>query len=97
MHAHVTTHRLGSQAEVEADVAAAAWRTGPISDQTARTIASWWHSPADTCRNITSLSHGIPFDTVGLAEEIRREITDELDAKVLLEWLEHLETLGDSP
>jgi hypothetical protein len=31
-----------------------------IPVEVAQTIASWYHSPADGCRNITALSHGGP-------------------------------------
>lgn len=88
-YAHVTTYRLGTSAEVEADVASAEI----ISDQSARTIASWWHSPSVTCRQITSLSHGLPFDTEVLRVEIDREITDDGDRAALTEWLDALESV----
>lgn len=93
MHAHVTTYRLGTSTEVADDIARAAETGEPIADQTARTIASWWHAPARTCRAITALSHGRPFDTADLADEIAREITDPGDADALTAWLEHLTAL----
>lgn len=90
MYAHVSTYRLGTSDEVETDLEWTA-EHGGLSDQSARTIASWWHSPAATCRNITALSHGLPFDTDELAEEIQREITDDRHAVALLGWLDTLE------
>jgi hypothetical protein len=61
-----------------------------IPVEVAQTIASWYHSPADGCRNITALSHGMPFDTVALMEEIRLEIQpiDAKDAAALLHWVD---------
>lgn len=86
MYAHVTTHHLGSEDEVNAELASDL----VINDQTARTIASWWHSSAETSRNITCLSHGLPFDTDGLAEEIDREISDPDHQRALSAWLDQL-------
>lgn len=92
MFAHVTTFRLGSADEVEDDM------TSPIiSDQTARTIASWWHSPGRLSANITALSHGRPFDTEGLREELHREaaqarqMAEVAHLYALLDWLDNLE------
>lgn len=64
-----------------------------IDDQTASTIASWYHSPSDCCRMITALSHGMPFDTEVLKQEIHDEIApiDERDAAALTHWLDALE------
>ena len=92
MYAHVTTYRLGTEEETHADMAAET-PDAAINDQAARTIASWWHSPAPTCRNITALSHGLPFDTEELRDEISREITDHADQTALLEWLDVLEAI----
>lgn len=91
MYAHVTTYRLGTSDEVAADpgYARESDDVGPVSDQTARTIASWWHSPAQTA--IVALSHGRPFDTEELRDEIRREVTDETDAIALTDWVDALE------
>jgi hypothetical protein len=61
-----------------------------ISDQAARTIASWWHSPAPTCRAITALSHGRPFDLDELLAEIPRKVNDLADADALMTWAIHL-------
>jgi hypothetical protein len=93
MYAHVTTYRLATSAEVTADVAHADETGEPISDQTARTLASWWQSPASRCRNIAALSHGMPFDTDELADEIGREISDPTDADALFAWLDSLTEL----
>lgn len=93
MYAHVTTYRLSTSSEVVADQSVAARNGEVISDQTARTLASYWHSPSEYSRNITSLSHGLPFDTEDLREEINREITDPDDQRDLLAWLDNLETL----
>lgn len=93
MYAHVTTYRLGSESETLDDLEYAADAGEVITDQSARTIASWWHSPADTCRNITRLSHGLPFDTAELVDEIAREITDATDARALLDWTHQLEAI----
>lgn len=93
MYAHVTTYRLGTSAEVADEIEHAAETGEPISDQTARTIASYWHSPAPTCRALTALSHGRPFDTDDLAAEIRREVTHPDDRDALAAWLEHLADL----
>ena len=91
MYAHVTTYRLGDSSEVDQDKAYAQDTGEAVSDHTARTIASWWHSPAENSRNITALSHGRPFDTAELRDEISREITDPADSEALLTWLEALE------
>jgi len=90
-YAHVTTYRLGDSAETYADMAHAETPGEVISDQTARTIASWWHSPAQSA--ILALSHGLPFDTDELRDEIHREIVDPPDAEALSAWLDQLETL----
>lgn len=94
MYAHVNTYRLGSSEETEREMA---WALNPeaegegrvINDQAARTIASWWHSPRQEA--IVALSHGRPFDTDKLREEIEREITEENDSSALLAWLDALE------
>jgi hypothetical protein len=88
MYAHVNTYRLGESAEVEAELAS----ENVISDQTARTIASWYHSPADRDRNMTCLSHGLPFDTDGLRREAERDMFPE-EAAAMLAWLDELEAL----
>lgn len=92
MYAHVTTYRLGTSEEVNADRDYAEATPGAvISDQSARTIASWWHSPGMGSRHLTLLSHGLPFDTVELRDEIEREIAHEDDFAPLLDWLDALE------
>lgn len=100
MIAHVSTYRLGSSEEVASEIAWALENDETVSDQTARTIASWYHSPADNSRNITRLSHGLPFDTEELRDEIAREIEplgngegQQGDAPALLAWLDHLEAI----
>jgi hypothetical protein len=68
-----------------------------VSDQAARTIASWWHSPAPTCRAITALSHGRPFDTDELLAEMPREVEGLADADALMIWAVYLaELLADA-
>lgn len=89
MHAHVTTYRLSTSDEVAAEMST----EDVLSDQGARTIASYWHSPSAYARNITALSHGLPFDTDELRDEISREITDTEDAAALTEWLDMLEAI----
>jgi hypothetical protein len=91
MYAHVTTYRLGTPDRSELELCRFRETDEPVSDQTAMTIASWWHSPASTCRNLTALSHGLPFDTTELAAEIAREVTDADDAAALNAWLGWLE------
>jgi len=91
MYAHVTTYRLGNSAETWADMAEAETFDGVISDQTARTIASWWQAPAQSA--IVALSHGLPFDTDELRDEIGRGIIGPPDAEALTAWLDELETL----
>lgn len=88
MEAHVNTYRLASEKEVEEDLTQYV-----VSDQTARTIASWWHSPSQYSRNITALSHGRPFDTEELRDEVLREIADDEHQTALLHWLDNLEDL----
>lgn len=93
-YAHVTTYRLGTSDEVESDPGY--YRIGDaadevVSDQTARTIASWWHSLRQT--SIVALSHGRPFDTDELRDEIGREIDSPTDAAALLAWVDALEIL----
>lgn len=87
MYAHVTTYRLGTSAETLPEI-----ESGELSDQAARTIASWWHSPAPSCRAITSLSHGLPFDTDDLRREVEAgRVGDPAEAEALLTWLASLE------
>ena len=64
-----------------------------IDDRVASTIASWYHSPGECCTNITALSHGMPFDTKALMQEIDDEIRpiDPKDADVLIHWTDALE------
>jgi hypothetical protein len=64
-----------------------------IDDRVASTIASWYHAPGDCCTNITALSHGMPFDTQALLQEIEQEIRpiDAKDAAVLTHWADALE------
>lgn len=92
MHAHVTTYRLGSGPETEDDIRSAFDNADTIMDQTARTIASWYHAPRG-CPNITALSHGLPFDTAGLREEAARDVSDFAHREALLDWIESLEAL----
>lgn len=93
MYAHVNTARLSSSDEVNQEILD--WQnTGrTISDQTARTIASWWHAPNARCRNITALSHGLPFDTEKLSEEVAREVADPANAEALSVWIDDLEEI----
>lgn len=64
-----------------------------IDDRVASTIASYYHSPGDCCRHITALSHGMPFDTQALIQEIHDEIApiDTRDAAALTHWANALE------
>lgn len=48
-----------------------------ISDETAREIASWYHSPAEVDTPITALSHGCEFDGYALWERVSR-LSDEI-------------------
>ena len=88
MQVKITTGPLATESEVFAD---RAFNT-VISDTTARTIASWWHSPAPTSANITRLSHRLEFDTDELRTEIEREISDTGERDALLKWLDSVET-----
>lgn len=65
----------------------------PLPDETARTIASWYHSPGPCCQHTTALSHGLPFDTDELRAEIHYEIEpiDARDAEALQQWLRRVE------
>lgn len=91
MKTSVNTYRLGTSKETYDDIEYA-WAMGSVvSDQTARTIASYWHSPAITSRNLTALSHGKEFDTDELREEIEREVTHPDDANALRAWVDHLD------
>lgn len=92
MRANVNTYRLGTSEEVEADIAWAAPLWQSVSDQTARTIASWYHSPAPRDANLTALSHGRWFDTKGLREEIERDL-DGAHYEAMIQWLDNLETM----
>lgn len=93
MHAHVTTYRLGTSAETYDDIAHCWDRGEVVTDQTARTIASWWMSPAGNSRNLTALAQGLPFNTDDLLAEVRREVTSPDDSEALLAWTYNLEDL----
>jgi hypothetical protein len=98
MYAHVMTYRLGSDDETRADMDYAAREEGAVvMDQTARTIASWWHSPARHTAPLLALSQGRPFDTVELREVIGREVEDPADSDALLAWLDTLEVILSDP
>lgn len=91
METSVMTYRLGTSAEV-ADEIEWAWDTGSVvSDQTARTIASYWMSPGPATRALCALAHGLEFDTDELRGEIEREVTHPDDANALRAWVDHLE------
>jgi len=64
-----------------------------IDNADARIIASWYHSPGPCCQHITLLSHGLPFDTAELRQEIHEEIEpiDTRDAAALRHWLNDVE------
>jgi hypothetical protein len=89
-YAHVTTERLATSAEVHADVVLAAASRAPVSDQTARTIATWWQAPAPSRRAITSLAQAQPFDTEAFLVEVTREITDIDQSTALINWAARL-------
>lgn len=97
MYAQISTAFLGTYAVTIEDRNLANLNHPPhnhvITDQTARTIASWYHSPGECCTHITALSHGMPFDTDALREQIHDEIEpiDADDAHALLDWLHHIE------
>lgn len=93
MYAHVSTYRLGSTAETYDDIAHCWDRGEVVTDQTARTIASWWMSPADNSRNLAALAHGLPFDTDDLLTEVAREVGNPDDREALLAWTYDLEEL----
>lgn len=65
---------MGSSGQVMAAVRKAAQAGEVISDETARTIASWYHSPAAIDTPITALSHGLEFDDYALWERVSRMI-----------------------
>lgn len=77
---------LGMGQEVDDEVEVCLRSGAIISDRGARTVASWWHSPAPGCRNITRLSHGLEFDADELTFEVIREVSDPGHRKVLLDW-----------
>lgn len=93
MYAHVTTHRLGTSAETYDDIAHAWDRGEVVSDQTARTIASWYMSPGKGSESLTALAHGLPFDTDDLAAEVRREVTHPDERDALAAWVANLDDL----
>lgn len=87
MYAHVTTYRHGEQEETDREIFACLESGEVISDQTARTIASWYHSSSMGSRHITALSHGRPFVTEDLEHEIKRDVDDPGLRTLLLAWL----------
>jgi hypothetical protein len=93
MYAHVTTYRLGSTAETYDDIAHCWDRGEVVTDQTARTIASWYMSPSKGSESLTALAHGLPFDTDDLLSEVRREVTNPDDREALLAWTYNVEDL----
>lgn len=97
MFAHVQTTSLGTYAVTleDRDISLARHHEhAVVSDQTARTLASWYHSPGECCHHLTALSHGMPFDTRLLRAEIHAEVEpiDSRDAAALTAWLDHLES-----
>ena len=95
MYTQVTTYRLGMSAETLSDMARCRDRGEVVSDQTARTIASWWMSPSVYSRNLTALAHGLPFDTEELLVEVEREVTDHDEREAMRAWVYALELLYD--
>lgn len=93
MYAHVTTYRLSESSEFISELEHARKTGEIISDQTARTLASYWHSPTKSCEAITALSHGRPFDTEVLRDQIMGEISNLDDRFALIDWLDQLEAL----
>lgn len=93
MHAHVTTYRLGTSVETYDDIAHCCDRGEVVSDQTARTIASWYMSPGKGSESLTALAHGLPFDTDDLLTEVGREVTEPDDTEALLAWVYNVEAL----
>lgn len=95
MRAHVTTYRHATSREAQEDITRALTTdTGPIYDQTARAIASWYQSPGDADRAVTALSSGLPFDTERLREESLRMSARDCD--VMCQWIDNLEELMTS-
>ena len=93
MYAHVSTYRLGTSAETYPEIDRAMESGKVISDQTARTIASWWHAPRG-CPATTALSHGLPFDTEELTLELERDdFPPCAERDALLAWVADLEAL----
>jgi hypothetical protein len=97
MYAHVITYRLGSDEETRREMDYASREGESVNDQAARTIASWWHSPARHAAPLLALSQGRPFDTVELREVIGREVEDPADSDALLAWLDTLEVILSDP
>jgi len=94
MYAHVTTYRLGTSAETYDDIARCWDRGEVVSDQSARTLASWYMTPGKGSESLTALAHGLPFDTDDLLTEVHREVTDPDDRDALLAWTYNLEDLN---
>lgn len=93
MYAHVTTYRLSSSPETYDDMTHCWDRGDVVSDQSARTIASWYMSPGAGSESLTALAHGLPFDTDALADEVAREVSDPDDHDALAGWLANLADL----
>ena len=95
MKVNVKTYRLSTSEEVESELERVHRKDydGDISDQAARTIASWYHSPAPRAQALTALSHGVEFDTVELSEDIERANMYPREYVAMRNWLSSLESL----
>lgn len=94
MYAHVNTYRLGDTAETVEDIDYARRNNVAVTDQSARTIASWYQSPGARFTAITALASGAPFDTETLRDQV--ESDDSFsgdDRQALIEWLDRLELI----
>lgn len=92
MYAHVNTYRLSTSNEAEVDIWSA--NTDPvgdytISDQTARTVASWYQSPRAAA--LAALASGAAFYTTDLRDDLERAGMYPQHYAAMYAWLDMLE------
>jgi hypothetical protein len=86
MHAHVSTYRYSTPAEMEYEI-----ESGELSDQGARTLAKWWADRRVYAHSLRLLADGKPFDTEKLQADITEAVSDSIQADLMYEWLVRLE------
>lgn len=68
-----------------------------VSDERAREIASWWHSPSVHDDQITRLSHGLPVtDWARLDEQVRRNLGSPMRGGERAPLVELLKWIADN-